>query len=45
MDANSLPPDDELRLLANNAEDAMHRLSVNVHYRSCADVTWGKKGR
>jgi hypothetical protein len=45
MDANSFPADDELRLLVNDAEDAMHRLGVSVHTRSCAAVTRGKKGK
>jgi hypothetical protein len=34
MQSKGFPPDDPLVSLVGNAEDAMHRLHVDVHYRA-----------
>ena len=38
MQKVGFPHDDKLYLLVSNAYDAMHRLSVEVHYLSCDGV-------
>jgi hypothetical protein len=35
MEQCGFPPDDELRQLVERAYDAVHRLSVELHYLSC----------
>ena len=35
MEATGFPLEDDLYRLVANAEDAVHRLSIDVHYRSC----------
>jgi hypothetical protein len=34
----SFPPDDPLLIAVVNAENALHALSIEVHYLSCGDV-------
>ena len=35
MEKTHFPPNDELYLLVKSAQDAVHALWVNLHYRSC----------
>jgi hypothetical protein len=35
MEERGFPPDDPYYLLVLRAQDAVHRLSVETHYRSC----------
>jgi hypothetical protein len=35
MERTGFPPDDELYLLVKQANDAVHRLRIDLHYRSC----------
>jgi hypothetical protein len=35
MERTHFPPDDELLVLVKNAQDAVQRLWVDLHYRSC----------
>jgi hypothetical protein len=35
MDRRHFPPQDELRLKVQAACEAMHRLTVDLHYRTC----------
>jgi hypothetical protein len=34
------PPDDRLRQLVEQAHDAVHRLIVDLHYRSVGEGVW-----
>lgn len=38
MTYRGFPPDDPLLIAVGRAENAMHELSVDVHYLSCGDV-------
>jgi hypothetical protein len=40
MERQHFPPHDELLRLVIRAEDAIHRLWVDLHYRSCRDGVW-----
>ncbi len=44
MQDNGFPLDDDLYRLVTDAEDVVHRLSVDVHYRSCGSGV-GRKPR
>jgi hypothetical protein len=45
MESRGFPPDDNLLKLTANAYDALHALTVSLHYLSCEDGAGRKRRR